>query len=199
MLRIGLTGGIASGKSTVARMLREYAIPIVDADVCAREVVEPGEAAYQKIIETFGETILHPDRTLNRKQLGEIIFNDEEKRKQLNAIVHPEVRKRMLEKAAAYEQASEPAVVLDIPLLIESKLTDWVDKVMVVYVPRDMQLARLMARDQSTKDEAMARISSQLPLDEKKKYADCLIDNSGTIEETKEQLQHILKEWGLIN
>ena len=198
MLRIGLTGGIASGKSTVSNMLRKRSIPIVDADVCAREVVEPGEAAYLQIVETFGRDILFPDGTIDRKQLGQIIFSDEEKRKRLNGIVHPEVRKRMLSKVTDFKNAGEKAVVLDIPLLIESRLTDWVDKVIVVYVPREVELTRLMERDHISQDAALMRMNAQMPLDDKKKYADVIIDNSGTISETENQLEVVLKDWGLI-
>jgi len=198
LLRIGLTGGIASGKSTVSNMLRKRSIPIVDADVCAREVVEPGEAAYLQIVETFGRDILFPDGTIDRKQLGQIIFSDEEKRKRLNGIVHPEVRKRMLSKVTDFKNAGEKAVVLDIPLLIESRLTDWVDKVIVVYVPREVELTRLMERDHISQDAALMRMNAQMPLDDKKKYADVIIDNSGTISETENQLEVVLKDWGLI-
>jgi dephospho-CoA kinase len=198
MLKIGLTGGIASGKSTVSNMLRTLSFPIVDADVCAREVVNPGETAYNKIVDVFGEHILLADGTINRKRLGEIIFKDGTKRTTLNGIVHPEVRKLMRKKVEEYEHAGESAVVLDIPLLIESQLLDWVDKVLVVYVPQDIQLNRLMVRDQLTREAAMERIQSQLPLDEKRKYADVLIDNSGTIEETNLQLNDILRKWGLV-
>jgi len=197
MLKIGLTGGIASGKSTVSRMLKKRGLPIVDADVCAREVVEPGESAYRQIVETFGREVLLEDGTLNRKRLGEMVFADEEKRKQLNAIVHPEVRKRMLEKVAACEAAQEKAVVLDIPLLIESRLTSWVDKVIVVYVPQEVELKRLMARDHLSEAEALLRIRAQMPLEEKKAYADVVIDNSGSLAQTEKQLDMILKEWSL--
>ena len=199
MLKIGLTGGIASGKSTVSRMIREHSIPIVDADICAREVVEPGEEAYKKIAETFGKGILNSDGTINRKQLGEIIFPNEDKRKQLNAIVHPEVRKRMLSKVEECESSGEKACVLDIPILIESNLMNWVDKILVVYVPIHVQQKRLMERDQLVEEAALARINAQMPLDEKKQYADAIIDNSGAMEETKKQLEAILKEWGLID
>lgn len=198
MKRIGLTGGIASGKSTVSNMIKDLGIPIVDADVAAREVVKPGEAAYEQIVAHFGETILAEYQTLNRKQLGRLIFENEKERMALNAIVHPQVRKWMLEKVEAYKQKREAAVVLDIPLLIESRLTDWVEKVIVVYVPYDLQLERLMERDRLSKDEAMGRIHTQMPLEEKKAHADRVIDNSGSMANTRTQLEEILKRWSVI-
>mgnify|MGYP001283802880 CR=1 FL=1 len=194
-LVIGLTGGIATGKSTVSEMFKEMDIPVVDADVISREVVEPGELAYEKIVDTFGEEVLHPDGTLNRKKLGSIVFGDEQKRKQLNEIVHPEVRKKMISERDRYVQEGHPIVVLDIPLLFESKLTHFVDKTLLIYVDEDIQLKRLMNRDQSTKEEALQRINAQYPISKKLELADAVIYNNGTIEETKEQLLEQLKTW----
>ncbi len=194
-LVIGLTGGIATGKSTVSEMFKEMDIPVVDADVISREVVEPGELAYEKIVDTFGEEVLHPDGTLNRKKLGSIVFGDEQKRKQLNEIVHPEVRKKMISERDRYVQKGHPIVVLDIPLLFESKLTHFVDKTLLIYVDEDIQLKRLMNRDQSTKEEALQRINAQFPISKKLELADAVIYNNGTIEETKEQLLEQLKTW----
>lgn len=194
-LVIGLTGGIATGKSTVSEMFKEMDIPVVDADVISREVVEPGELAYEKIVDTFGEEVLHLDGTLNRKKLGSIVFGDEQKRKQLNEIVHPEVRKKMISERDRYVQEGHPIVVLDIPLLFESKLTHFVDKTLLIYVDEDIQLKRLMNRDQSTKEEALQRINAQYPISKKLELADAVIYNNGTIEETKEQLLEQLKTW----
>ncbi|MBB5324520.1 dephospho-CoA kinase [Anoxybacillus tepidamans] len=197
-LTIGLTGGIASGKSTVAHMLRELRIPVIDADVIAREVVEIGEEAYGQIIETFGNGILQENGAIDRARLGAIVFHDEEKRKQLNAIVHPAVRKKMMAQKEAYIKSGEETVVLDIPLLLESKLTHLVDKIMVVYVDESVQLERLMKRNGFSREEAIARIRSQMPLSEKIAYADAVIDNNGTIEKTREQLLHILTTWSVL-
>lgn len=195
---IGLTGGISSGKSTVAKMIRELNIPIVDADIIAREVVEPKEAAYEKIVAHFGDKILNEDRTINRKKLGEIIFNDEKERAVLNSIVHPEVRLKMKEQKEQYLQQGYKHVVLDIPLLFESKLTYLVDKTLLVYVDEKTQLERLVARDKTSLEDAMSRIKSQMPLKEKIQLADEIINNNGTIEETKKQLLEILKKWSII-
>ncbi|KEF39560.1 dephospho-CoA kinase [Schinkia azotoformans MEV2011] len=195
---LGLTGGIASGKSTVATMLRDLGIVIIDADVIAREVVEVGEDAYFKIIGAFGRTILHDDRTINRQKLGEVIFNNEQKRKVLNSIVHPAVREKMSRLKMEFIEKGEKIIVLDIPLLFESKQTHLVEKVILVYVDRDVQVKRLMQRNGLSVEEAEARINSQMPLTEKIPLADAVINNNGSIEETKEQLLAILKQWELI-
>lgn len=194
---IGLTGGIASGKSTVSKMIEELKIPVVDADFIARQVVLPGEMAYNEIVETFGEQVVADDGSLDRKKLGTIIFNDEDKRKTLNRIVHPAVRKEMLRQKDDYLKEHD-SVVLDIPLLYESKLTHLVDRTLLVYVSADVQLKRLIERDQSSKEEALSRIQSQIPLSEKKQWADKVINNNGTIEESKKQLIHSLSEWGVL-
>lgn len=193
---IGLTGGIASGKSTVSNMLKDLGIPVIDADEEARLAVEKGEKAYDQIVEYFGEDILHADGTINRPKLGSIIFPNEQKRKVLNSIVHPAVRQNMLRKQEQYLEEGHKFVVLDIPLLFESKLTHLVDKIILVFVNEQTQLARLMARNNFTEVEANERIASQLPLREKLQWADQVIDNNGTIEETRQQLLSILTKWG---
>ncbi len=195
---IGLTGGIASGKSTVADMIRTYNIPIVDADVIAREVVEPGESALEDIFRIFGSEMKAEDGGLNRKKLGSVIFNNEEKRKTLNSILHPAIRKRMLDQAAAFKKQGEPHVVFDIPLLFESRLNYLVERTLLVYVDSSTQLERLVARDESSEAEASERIQSQMPIENKKDLADAVIDNTGTREETEAQLKSILKSWELI-
>ena len=195
---IGLTGSIATGKSTVASMFMDLGIPVIDADRIAREVVEPGEEAYKKVVEAFGEEILLEDRSLNRPKLGRIVFSDEEKRNQLNSIVHPAIRKRMLEKRDAYLKKGERCVVLDIPLLFESKLEHFVDKIIVVYVDENVQLKRLLERNQLTKEEALQRIRSQMPVKDKLELADAAIDNNGTIEHSFKQLKEILQKWDVL-
>jgi dephospho-CoA kinase len=197
-LIIGLTGGIASGKSTVSNMLREFGFPIVDADVISRQVVEIGERAYDEIVEAFGDEVLQKDGTLDRIKLGSIVFNDQLKRKQLNNIVHPAVRSTMLKQKEQYIQSGAKAAILDIPLLFESQLTYMVDKTIVVYVDTSIQLQRLMERNHFTETEALARIHSQMPLQEKKALAEEVINNNGTVQETKAQLEKILKSWNLI-
>lgn len=194
---IGLTGGIASGKSTVSDLFREYDIPVIDADVVAREVVEPGEPVLAAIVDAFGAEILLPDGTLDRPKLGGIIFRDPQKREVLNGIVHPVVRERMTAERDRLK-SKHPAVVLDIPLLFEGKQLHLVDKVVVVCVDPQVQLERLMLRNSLTEQEALDRIGSQMPLDDKAARADAIIDNNGSREETKEQLKQLLISWNII-
>ena len=141
---IGITGGIASGKSSVSTFIRELGFSVIDADVVAREVVESGEEAYHEIVKEFGESILMPEGDINRAALGDIIFHNEDKRLKLNSIVHPAVRKRMRELAEKAFQDGAETVFMDIPLLFESKLTFMVEKTLLVYVDEEIQLTRLM-------------------------------------------------------
>ncbi|HFJ9488023.1 TPA: dephospho-CoA kinase [Bacillus cereus] len=196
---IGLTGGIASGKSTVSQMFRELSIPVIDADIIAREVVERGKTAYNKIVEVFGTEVLQEDGELDRPKLGSVVFYNEEKRLQLNKIVHPAVREEMNRQKEMYIKEGMQAVVLDIPLLFESKLTSLVDRILVVAVKPHTQLERLMKRNNFSEEEATARIQSQMPLEEKVKNADEVINNDGTIMGTKTQLQVILRKWNIID
>lgn len=192
---VGLTGGIASGKSTVSKLFEKRGFTIVDADIAARKVVEPGEKAYTAIVEEFGNGILLEDGSLNRAKLGSIVFQNEEKREKLNAIVHPAVRKKMKEWQEEAIEAGKQTVILDIPLLYESKLTHFVEKTIVVYVDEETQLTRLMERNEYSQEEAQSRISSQMPLSEKVKMAEAVIDNNGTIEETEKQLDQLIENW----
>jgi dephospho-CoA kinase len=192
---IGLTGGIASGKSLVADALREQGLPVIDADVISREVVEPGEPALEQIIEHFGPEILQFDGALDRKKLGSVIFNDAEKRQVLNQIIHPAVRQRMMTKRDDLVREGNEHVVLDIPLLLENNLNFLVDRVIVVYVNEATQKQRLVERDGRGEEDAAARIRSQMPLEEKKDLADAVIDNSGTEKETKIQVDELLHQW----
>lgn len=198
-LVIGLTGGIASGKSTVSEMFKNLNMPVVDADKIAREVVMPGQEAYKQIVEKFGPEILREDQTLDRKKLGQIVFSDPKRREQLNKITHPAIRAHMLKERDQYVQAKEKCVVLDIPLLFESKLMHFVEKIIVVYVDEEVQIRRLMNRDQFSEREAKQRIQAQMPLKEKRKQADAVIDNNGTIAESFRQLKETLKAWSIIN
>lgn len=191
---LGLTGGIATGKSTVSRFFRQHDIPVVDADVIAREVVEPGTDGLAEIIKTFGTEILLEDGSLNRKKLGEIIFKDEDKREMLNQILHQEIHQKMMMAKEKWENERVPLIVFDIPLLYEADYQSTFDAIMVVYVPEKTQIARLMERDELTVQQARDRIASQLPIEEKKARADIVIDNSQTIADTYEQVQNWLLE-----
>ncbi|MFJ9291347.1 dephospho-CoA kinase [Bacillus halotolerans] len=194
-LVIGLTGGIASGKSTVANMLIDKGITVIDADIIAKQAVEKGMPAYRQIIDEFGEDILLENGDIDRRKLGALVFTNEQKRLALNSIVHPAVREEMLKRRDESIANQETFVVLDIPLLFESKLESLVDKIIVVSVTKEIQLERLTKRNQLTVEEALSRIRSQMPLEEKVSRADNVIDNSGTLEETKQQLEEILSCW----
>lgn len=192
---IGLTGSIATGKSTVSRMLKQKGYRIVDADEISRLVVEPGSPVLGQITVAFGEDVLQTDGSLNREKLGSLIFNDEEKRKKLNGIIHPAVRAEMLRQKNEWLAKGASTVIMDIPLLFESKLQSYVDKIIVVSASPAVQRERLIARNGYTEAEADARIHSQLPIIEKENGADAVIDNNGTVEETEKQLDEILLKW----
>ena len=192
---IGLTGGIASGKSTVSNWLISQGYPVVDADIAARKVVEPGTPALREITEAFGRDILLEDGTLDRKKLGAIIFSDEEKRQTLNAIVHPAVREWMRQETEHAFSEGASVVIMDIPLLFESKLTHMVEETVLVYVSMETQLKRLMDRDGYSEADALARIHAQMPIDDKRKLADYIIDNNGPVSETIEQVKEIMKQF----
>lgn len=196
-LVIGLTGGIASGKSTVSNFFKEMNITVVDADIEARLAVMKGETAYFKIIAEFGEEILLADGEIDRPKLGSIIFHQVEKRQLLNDIVHPEVRKRMTDQVETAKKNGEEVIVLDIPLLFESKLTNMVDKTLLVFVDNETQLKRLIARNNLSVKDAEARIHSQMPLSDKLRLADAVINNNGSVEDTKKQLLEILAQFGI--
>jgi dephospho-CoA kinase len=195
---IGLTGSIATGKSTVSRMLKQKGYPIVDADEISRFIVEPGSHVLSSIAEAFGSDILLPDGSLNREKLGNLIFNDEEKRKKLNGIMHPAVRKEMLRQKEEWLEKGANTIIMDIPLLFESNLQSYVDKIIVVSALPAVQRERLMARNGYSQDEADVRIDSQLPIATKEKGADAVIDNNGSMEETENQLDKILRKWNAI-
>jgi dephospho-CoA kinase len=185
---IGLTGGIATGKSTVSALLEKAGAVIIDADRIARQVVKKGLPAYREIIENFGESILLPDGEINRSALGDIIFNDPQKKQLLNRIVHPHVRKEQNRQLKGIEKKDPGAIViLDIPLLIETQTYRDLSEVIVVYAPEHIQMKRLMQREDISKSDALTRIGSQIPIEEKKDKATIVIDNSGTRENTRKQ------------
>lgn len=197
MMIIGLTGGISSGKSTVSRMLKDLGAVIIDADQIAREVVKPSSSTLRQIREQFGASILLPNGELDRQALGQIVFNDQGARLRLNAIIHPAIRAEMIRQKEEAVLQNQQLIVLDIPLLFESKLEHMVEKILVVYVPEEYQLARLMKRDGIDEQTAWSRIRSQIPIEEKKLKGHAYIDNSGSLEETKAQLKNILADWGI--
>ncbi|MDJ1090771.1 dephospho-CoA kinase [Macrococcus caseolyticus] len=193
MTVIGLTGGIASGKSTVTNYLKENGFAVIDADIAARQAVEKGTEGLRKVAETF-PGVLNEDGTLNRKALGTIIFNDKAQRDSLNEIVHPIVRRLMdEEKAAALSEGK--VVVMDIPLLYENELEHTVDEVWVVYVSYDIQKMRLMKRNELSESEADARINSQMSMDEKRDKADIVIDNCHDLNSLYKRLEALIKDY----
>ncbi|KYO46626.1 dephospho-CoA kinase domain-containing protein isoform A [Alligator mississippiensis] len=194
MFLVGLSGGIASGKSMVVAVFRELGCAVIDADVIARQVVQPHFLAYQQIVHYFGTEILLESGEINREALGNIIFSHPKKRQVLNSITHPEIQKEMLKQIFKYFVLGYRYVILDIPLLFETnKLTKFMKHTILVYCDPQTQLSRLMKRNGLSQSEAEARIASQLPLDEKRKLATHVIDNSGDWESTR---RHVLKLHG---
>lgn len=189
MILIGLTGGIASGKSTVSGILREMGANVIDADAAARKVVEKGSPLLGKIAAAFGRDVLLPDGSLDRMRLGERVFGDEKKRQALNDLMHPEIRKELLRRIDAYAAGGERAVFLDIPLLFETPWHTCTEENWVVYVDLARQLKRLMKRNGFSKQQALARIQSQMSLCDKRKLADVVIDNNGDLSATRRQVQ----------
>ena len=192
---IGLTGGIGTGKSTVAKMLRALGAVIVDSDEIVRELQAPGQPMLEEIAATFGSGVLADDGSLDRAKLGDIVFRDPEARRKLNAIVHPGVGRETAARLAAAREAGAPLVVLDIPLLYEtrrggtaSRANAGADAVVVVYAPRELQISRQLERNDYGRAEAERRVDSQIPIDRKRDLADHVIDNSGSLEDTERQV-----------
>lgn len=190
---VGITGGIATGKSTVTNMFRALGAKVLDADEIAREVVAPGSPALLEIKARWPD-VIGPDGALDRKKLGAHIFSKPEDRKALDAITHPRIQAQVLERTHALWDQGERVVFYDAPLLIENKLHELLEGVVLVVVPKDVQLQRLMQRNGLTKEEAEARIASQMPLEDKKRHARWLIDNSGSLEQTRAQVEKVWQE-----
>jgi dephospho-CoA kinase len=190
---IALTGGVGSGKSTVAAMLRELGATVIDADEAARAVVEPGTAGFGQVVEAFGDRYVRDGR-LDRAALAELVFHDEAARQKLNAITHPLVRAWMAERQQEAEAAGAARVVLDIPLLFESNLQDAFATIVLVYTPPATQLERLVGGRGFTESDARARIAAQLPMESKRDRATHVIDNSGSLAETRRQVERAWQE-----
>ncbi len=186
MLIIGLTGGIACGKSTISLTLRELGAVIVDGDVLSRELTAEHGAALPDIRAAFGDGVFHPDGTLNRRALGAVVFADDKARERLDSIMQPLLLTMILRAIEDARQSGASACVLDMPLLYEKNLDRLCDRVWCAYIPRDVQLQRLIERDGFTLAEAESRLRSQLPAEEKAARADVVIDTSGPIQYTKE-------------
>jgi dephospho-CoA kinase len=195
MLKVGLTGGIASGKSTVSRIFAGFGANVLDADEVAREVLLPGQPAWTRLRQAFGQEFFHPDGTVKRKQLRKLVFADPEKRSQLNAIVHPEVMKEINRRSEILSSSVQTKVLLvDVPLLLEVGVANRFDKVVVVYVSESVQISRLQQRDGISEEEAKQALKAQMALSKKVEQADYVIDNSGTLEETLAQVEKVWEE-----
>lgn len=193
MKLIGLTGGIATGKSSVSSMIRDMGVPVLDADVFAREVVEPGSFGLRTIVEVFGKEILSGER-LNRSALGEKIFADENSRLTLERILHPLIQWRLTQEARRFEREGRPLVFYDAALIYEKNLVSRFDAVVVITAPYDVQKQRLMKRSQISSDAAEKRLSTQWPLEKKTALAHHVIDNSGSLENTRKQVKELLSQ-----
>ncbi len=190
---LGITGGIASGKTTVAQAFQALGAVVVSADVLAREIVRPGAKALQLIAEHFGRQVLHEDGTLNRQLMADMIFNDDQARRVLNGMTHPAIAALARTRLREAEQGGAPLVIYDAPLLYEAGADRQVDKVLVVKVDAEVQLARLMARDGIDRQQALARIAAQMQQGEKIARADFVVDNSGTARETQGQVRSLME------
>jgi dephospho-CoA kinase len=192
MLIVGLTGGIASGKSLIAGIFKDLGAHIIDADRIVRELLEPGQDAWKEVSGYFGDDIMMPDRGIDRRKLGQIVFSDPAKREWLNQCLHP----RVFEAYAAQvkrlcARTPDAIVVFDAALLMETGFHKKMDKTVLVYAHSDQQLSRLMERDRFTREQALARIQSQMPISEKRRYADYVIENTGTREEAERRAREV--------
>ena len=191
---VGLTGGISSGKSTVSSYLKQLKIPVIDADEVARKVVEPNSQGAIEIRKVFGNDVFEENGNLNRQKLGELVFSNAENRQKLDALLQPLIKIMILDEIEEYRQKGETMIVLDLPLLFEKHYEKLCEEIIVVYVPRELQLERLMKRNQYTKQEALSRIDSQLSIEEKRKRATVLLDNQGTVQQLYQQVEQWLVE-----
>jgi dephospho-CoA kinase len=195
MLKIGLTGGIATGKSYVLGLLQKLGCEVIDADIIAHQVIEPGQPAYEEIVDHFGRGVLDPGGKIDRARLGAIVFSDPSQRARLNSIVHPRVFEAQERWFAGLGERKRDAIaIVDAALMIETGSYRRYDKLIVVHCRADLQLQRLMARNNLSREEASARISAQMPAEEKLRYADFTIDTSSGFEDTRLQVESLYSE-----
>ncbi|MCU0583973.1 MAG: dephospho-CoA kinase [Syntrophales bacterium] len=195
MLNVGLTGGIATGKSTVVRMLVKKGARVIDHDALVHTLQEPGRPVWNRIVEAFGREILDAGGRIDRKKLGVLVFGDEGRRKALEGIVHPAVLEEAQRERDRIGRKDERAIVLsDIPLLLEVGMQGLFDLILLVYAPPEVQIARVMKRNNMTRDEAVARLEAQMPIDEKLKRADVVIRNDGTMKELQQRVDEVWQE-----
>jgi dephospho-CoA kinase len=191
---VGLTGGIASGKSTVAEILARQGAAIINADVLAREVVEPDRQAWTEIVNAFGTAVLQPDRALDRQKLRAIIFDDPDARKKLESIIHPQVRALAEQRIREHAAAGYAVIVYEVPLLFEGNLQEWLRPVILVACDVDTQRKRLQSRDNLSAVQAQKHIEAQMSLEEKRRLADYVIENNGSLEDLERQVQAVLEK-----
>ena len=197
MVVIGVTGGVGTGKTTVAKMFKELGAVVLDADIMAHQLMEPKRLCWRRVVERFGEEVLNEDQTINRRRLAAIVFRDGERRRQLEAIIHPPVVRQMKQRLHRLRRSRRiPAVVLDVPLLVEADAQGMVDALVVVTAPRDVQLERLRRRYGET-EEGEARIASQMELSAKVALADFVVENAGTMDATRTQVKRIWEQLAL--
>lgn len=194
MKLVGLTGGIASGKSTVASILESFGAAIVNADTLAREVVEPGREAWQEIVDAFGADVLQPDQNLDRQKLRTIIFNNPDARRKLESIIHPRVRALAEQRIREHGDAGYRVVVYEVPLLFEGNLHEWLRPVILVACDIETQLQRLQDRDGLDRVQAQKHIDAQMSLEEKRRLADYVIENNGSLDDLKHQVEAVLEK-----
>jgi dephospho-CoA kinase len=192
MLKIGLTGGIASGKSTACRLFAQYGIPIIDADVIARQLVEPNQQAYDEIIRTFGDEICLPNGELNRRYIRQLIFSDDKAKQQLEMIIHPRIRLQLIQQSNALHT---PYCIVAIPLLVEANMAELVDRILVIDIDLSLQLNRLCARDNMPVDDAQLIINSQVERQQRLACADDVIANNNGPENIKKQVASLHKKY----
>jgi dephospho-CoA kinase len=191
---IGLTGGIASGKSTVAAILRRFGAATINADELSRDVVRPGQEAWQEIVDTFGAQVLQDDQTLDRKKLRKIVFEDREARRKLEAIIHPRVRSLAERRVRELAAAGRSIIVYEVPLLFENQIHLWLRPVILVACDTTTQKTRLQKRDRLTDAEVQQHLEAQMSLEDKRKLADYVIDNNGSLEELERQVRAVLQK-----
>ena len=195
MLNVGLTGGIATGKSTVVRMLVKKGARVIDHDALVHTLQEPGRPVWNRIVEAFGRDILDAGGRIDRKKLGALVFGNEGRRKALEGIVHPAVlEEAQLERDRIGKEDTRAIVLSDIPLLLEVGMQGLFDLILLVYAPPEVQIARVMKRNNMTRDEAAARLGAQMPIDEKLKRADVVIRNDGTMKELHQRVDEVWEE-----
>ena len=193
---LGLTGGIASGKSTADNFFEQENIPIIDSDLIAHKIMEIGQPGYKVVVDYFGTTILYDDQTIDRRKLGKIVFNDKNKLKKLNELTHPLVHQEIKRQMEQYSLEKKKLVVIDVPLLFESGFENLCNGVLVISISPELQIKRLMKRNNFTKKEALARINNQMPLIEKEKRATYVVANTGTISDLENKLSDLLQKIG---